>query len=71
VERFGKSRIFGLYSYYVRRAERFFGESAIRRTRHKVTGLQGIIICSPLKCPVRSYLPLKGISLRKGGLPVG
>jgi hypothetical protein len=29
VERFGKSRIFGLYGYYVRRAERFFGESAI------------------------------------------
>ena len=26
----------------------------VRRSRHKVTGLQGIIICSPLKCPVRS-----------------
>jgi hypothetical protein len=34
--------------------------SVVRRSRHKVTGLQGIIICSPLKCPVRSYMPPEG-----------
>jgi hypothetical protein len=32
----------------------------LRRLRHKVTGLQGIIICSPLNSPVRSYLPPEG-----------
>jgi len=48
------------------------GLSEIRRMQHKVTGLQGIIICSPLKCPIRSYLPPEGYFAKKrGGLQVG